>query len=127
MNSQREILGLTRSHQLVAGIAVTLFLLASIFYFWQLSITNGGLIDFENIPSRSYSYEVDINSAAWAEFANLPGIGEKLAQQIVEYRARCGGFENKEQLLDVSGIGPAKYKNVLPYVVVGPLEIEGGN
>ena len=46
-----------------------------------------------------------VNSAPWQEFANLPGIGEKLAREIVQHRTQVGGFANANQLVDVHGIG----------------------
>jgi competence protein ComEA len=108
----------THDHQLVAGIAISVFLIISLFYFWQRSVTNSGLIEFEDIPSRQVSFTVDINSAPWPEFANLPGIGEKLAQQIVSYRDQHGPFDSVSQLIKISGIGPSKLEKIKPYVAV---------
>lgn len=112
----RRIRGIQAGDQLVAGIGISIFLVASLFFFWQRSVTNSGLIEFEDIPSRQVTYEVDINSAPWPEFANLPGIGEKLARQIVSHREQFGPFESTQQLTDISGIGPSKLEAILPFL-----------
>jgi competence protein ComEA len=35
----------------------------------------------------------------------LPGVGEKLAARIVEYRQKQGGFKNVSELMNVQGVG----------------------
>jgi competence protein ComEA len=52
--------------------------------------------------------QLDINSADPSELETLPGIGPSLAQKIVEYRDEHGLFNSVDELLAVSGIGPAK-------------------
>ena len=114
----RRIHGIQNGDQLVAGIGISIFPAASLFYFWQRSVTNSGLIEFKDIPSRKVAYEVDINSAPWPEFANLPGIGEKLARQIVSHREQFGPFESTQQLTDISGIGRSKLAAILPFLSI---------
>ncbi len=49
---------------------------------------------------------VNINTASADELATLlVGIGNKKAQQIVDYRAANGPFKQAEDLLQVKGIG----------------------
>jgi competence ComEA-like helix-hairpin-helix protein len=45
---------------------------------------------------------IDINSADTAALKSLPFIGDKMAQQIVVYRERLGGFTRLEQLCEVN-------------------------
>lgn len=108
-----------RDDQWVSAIIVAFFLVISGFYFWQRSITNSGIIDFEDLPSKRAVYLVDVNHASWVEFSNLPGIGEKLAKQIVHYRQEHGPFQSEEQLQDVSGIGQSKLDAMRPHIFVG--------
>ena len=51
---------------------------------------------------------VSLNSATAEELMELKGVGEVTAQAIVAYREEHGGFKDVEELLEVSGIGPAK-------------------
>lgn len=49
---------------------------------------------------------VNVNTASPEELETLPGIGEVLAQRIVEYREAHGPFKSPEDLLKIKGIGP---------------------
>jgi competence protein ComEA len=50
---------------------------------------------------------VNVNTAAETDLEALPGIGPVLAQRIIDYRTQHGPFASVDDLLDVSGIGPA--------------------
>jgi competence ComEA-like helix-hairpin-helix protein len=62
---------------------------------------------------------LDINRASADDFATLPGIGPKLAGQIVAYREKHGPFRRVEDLLVIRGIGPKKWKAIRPHLRVG--------
>jgi competence ComEA-like helix-hairpin-helix protein len=62
-----------------------------------------------NLEHSGLDKPVKINSATAAEIANsLEGIGEAIAQRIVNKRQKQGPFQNFEQLKTVSGVGAAK-------------------
>jgi competence protein ComEA len=61
---------------------------------------------------------VNLNTATVAELQTLPGIGEVLAQRIVEYRDRHGGFRAVTDLRQVEGIGDAKFQQLKDKVTV---------
>jgi competence protein ComEA len=61
---------------------------------------------------------ININSATAAELEALSGIGEVLAATIVEYRTQNGPFASVDDLLDVSGIGPATLEEIRDQVTV---------
>jgi len=63
--------------------------------------------------------KMDLNRAGPDELQQLPGIGPALADRIVEYRGRTGGFRRPEELLEVPGIGPTTLERLLPLVRVG--------
>jgi len=62
--------------------------------------------------------KMNINTAKAPELEDLPGIGPSLAQEIIEYRQRNGPFSSIEDLLNVSGIGPAKLEQIKDLIVV---------
>jgi competence protein ComEA len=54
--------------------------------------------------------KVNINTAdAWL-LESLPGIGELLAQRIIDHRECTGGFRSIEELTQVDGIGVATFE-----------------
>lgn len=55
---------------------------------------------------------VSLNSATAEELMELKGVGEVTAHAIVAYREEHGGFKDVEELLEVSGIGPAKLEQL---------------
>jgi len=62
-----------------------------------------------NTPlSLNDSFIINVNDASVAELMLLPGIGEKKAPAIVEYRKQHAGFQFRslDDLQRVSGIGP---------------------
>jgi competence protein ComEA len=69
--------------------------------------------------------KVDINTAPAAELAELPGIGEVLAQRIVEYREENGPFASIEDIQGVSGIGAGKFADMEAEITVGTAEGDG--
>ena len=54
---------------------------------------------------ESIKLKIDLNRAEWYELIILPGIGEKKAKAIVEYRKKIGTFKTIEHLSEVNGIG----------------------
>ncbi len=50
-----------------------------------------------------------LSSATTDQLEELPGVGEVLAQRIIEFRDTHGGFQSVEQLREVSGIGERKF------------------
>jgi competence protein ComEA len=61
---------------------------------------------------------VNLNSATVAELETLPGIGPVLAQKIVDYRTEHGPFTRVEDLMNVSGIGEARFAELKDKVTV---------
>jgi len=61
---------------------------------------------------------INVNTATATELEELPGVGEVIAQAIVDYRTENGPFATVDQLLDVSGIGDATLENIRELVTV---------
>jgi competence protein ComEA len=62
---------------------------------------------------------VNLNTATATQIARLPGIGEKAAQRIIEYREKNGGFKKIEELMNVKGIGEKSFLKLKPLITVG--------
>jgi competence protein ComEA len=52
---------------------------------------------------------VNINTAGATELQQLPGVGERTAARIVEYRQKNGPFKKIEELMNVQGIGEKSF------------------
>lgn len=62
---------------------------------------------------------VNINTADVAQLDTLPGIGPSTAEKIVEYRDTNGPFAAIDEIMSVSGIGPAKFEQIESFITVG--------
>ncbi len=60
---------------------------------------------------------VNINTATRDQLMTLPGIGEATADAIIEYR-QTNPFERIEDIMNVSGIGEAKFNNIRDLICV---------
>lgn len=73
-------------------------------------------------PSVEVSHQeekVNLNTASAQELDNLPGIGEAIAQAIVEYREQKGAFQTIQQVMEVEGIGEKTFEAIRDLITVG--------
>ena len=64
------------------------------------------------------SFPVNINTATARELEALPGIGEVIAQRIIDYRNAHGPFGSVDELINIKGIGEKKLAELKPYATV---------
>jgi competence protein ComEA len=62
--------------------------------------------------------KIDINRAEKWLLEALPGVGEIIAQRIIDYRANNGKFTSTLGLLEVDGIGTSVYERIKEYITV---------
>ncbi|MFJ9722980.1 helix-hairpin-helix domain-containing protein [Streptomyces sp. NPDC101209] len=55
---------------------------------------------------------VSLNTATAEQLDTLPGVGPVLAQHIVDYRTRHGGFRTVDELREVNGIGDRRFADL---------------
>ncbi len=75
------------------------------------------LDDVDDIDNINSSEKININTASKDMLQNLDGIGEKTAEKIIEYR-KNNKFQKIEDIMEVSGIGEAKFEAIKDYICV---------
>ncbi|MFW5419608.1 ComEA family DNA-binding protein [Nocardiopsis sp. CNT-189] len=70
-------------------------------------------------PPGAPAGPIDLNTATPEQLQELPGVGPVLAERIIAFRTRNGGFASVGQLRDVSGIGEKRFAELEPLVQVG--------
>lgn len=78
------------------------------------SATNGGKAD----GADGAEGKVNLNTADAAQLETISGIGPATAEAIIAWRESNGSFTSIEQLLDVRGIGPAKFEAMRDAVTI---------
>lgn len=114
--SEQAVLWLRRADQVFLGtVLITLIILLTLFR-WRLS--GGGQAEIEIVSQqpREYYYAIDINRASWVEWAQLEGIGEKLARRIVEDRQQFGLFRSVDDVSRVRGVGLKLLEKLRPFL-----------
>lgn len=75
----------------------------------------------DNLPAdlrgTSAGAKVNINKASKDELEQLPGVGPKTAEKIVEYRKRHGRIRNLSDLLNIDGLGEKKVEKLKDLIV----------
>lgn len=74
---------------------------------------------YQKLPAKSASVapsSIILNRASSSDLARLPGIGEVMSKRIIAYREFRGKFRSLDELMNVDGIGPKKYKQMKPYL-----------
>lgn len=111
-----------RKHNTFWLILVLLTLLFGIRYYSNKSYVGRQEVE-DKEKVKEIEGKINPNTASWTSMARLPGIGEKLAQAIVDYRKEywlekknklC--FNSCEDLEKVRGIGPVKCEQIRPYI-----------
>lgn len=78
----------------------------------------GPLVPALQSAEEDRSETVELNTATASELRTLPGVGERTAERIIEYREEHGGFEKIEDLMNVRGIGEKTFLRLRPLVHV---------
>lgn len=83
------------------------------------AVSSGNSVSDNTEPSEINSGGlININTATIEMLDSLPGIGPSTAQKIVDHRDANGLFQMIEEIMDVSGIGEAKFGQIEALITV---------
>ena len=107
-----------RAEQTVLALLL-LAALAAMSGYWVFRVWHRrDLVEFDAAPPLEATFQIDINQADWPELMQLPGIGKKTAQSIVETRELGGPYKNIEDLASrVHGVGPRMTAAMRPFIM----------
>lgn len=74
----------------------------------------------ENKPIEKHPVMIDINTASTEDWQSLPGINQYMADRIVKYRERTGGFAAPDQVKKTYGITDSVFSLISPYLKTDP-------
>jgi uncharacterized protein len=69
---------------------------------------------------------IDLNTASVPLLRHVSGMNQLVAREVVEYRKQHGPFRSREQLMQVPGVGPARYFQAAGFLKVAgdePLDV----
>lgn len=69
-------------------------------------------------PVSAERLKINLNTAGKSELILLPGIGEKKADDIIHLREQIGGFQKKEDILQITGIGKKLLESIYDMIFV---------
>jgi len=72
----------------------------------------------------SNSRNIDINTADTLAFIALPGIGNKLAARIVNFRDKLGGFYSIDQVGETYGLADSTFQKIKKYLALSNAEVK---
>lgn len=73
-------------------------------------------VEIDRPAEHQFDYQIEINSATWVEWIQLPGIGKPTAEKIIAERETNGPFQSVDDLLRVNGIGEKKLDDIRPWL-----------
>jgi competence protein ComEA len=100
------------------GAFLVLFSLVCLFSLGAASVYAEG----PPLTAKAKIKKVDLNTASVKDLAGLPGIGEKKAAAIVDYRKAHKRFASVTELKKVKGIGEKLFMKIEPMI-----EVSAGN
>jgi competence ComEA-like helix-hairpin-helix protein len=81
---------------------------------------------FFNKPKNTFTI-IDINNADTAILIALPGIGSKLAQRIINFRDKLGGFYSIQQVAETFGLPDSTFQKIKVRLAVNSTTVKQFN
>ena len=56
--------------------------------------------------------QINLNTAPIEELMRLPYVGHTVANRIIEYRRKHGGFKHSQDIIIIKGLGIKRYRQI---------------
>ncbi|VAX19239.1 hypothetical protein MNBD_IGNAVI01-1698 [hydrothermal vent metagenome] len=83
-----------------------------------LDFSNDNYSERTNSADQLSDRKININNSTIEELILLPGIGEKTAEHIVDFRNKNGKFRSIDDLIKVPGIGRKKLDRIKKHIII---------
>lgn len=77
--------------------------------------------EMKNASKVALNIPININNATLEDLMLIPGIGEKTALRIIQYRESLGNFRKLEDLMNIHGIKEKKFTHLKKYLYAGKI------
>jgi comEA protein len=115
------MINLTKEEKTVLVFFIAFFLAGSVLSFSKKRCSpdpKSGTPDASRKNTQERRDRVNLNEAGIKELISLKGIGEKTAFNIIDYREENGPFFTSEDIMNVKGIGRAKFRKIADHITV---------
>lgn len=82
-----------------------------------LDFSNGNF-NSKSSSKPKFTGKINLNNAGMNELMSLPGVGQKTAERIIEYRKSKGKFSSVKEIMQVKGIGNAKFEKLKDLIYI---------
>lgn len=96
-------------------VSITFVLLLVVSF---VMVLGGSAYAQEKQAGDANAVKVNINTAGKEQLMDLPRIGEKIAERIIEYREKNGKFKRPEDIMKVKGIGEKTFQKFEKRIVI---------
>ena len=114
-----------KKRSIICLLMVTVVFVAVLISFYIGRNTGRSPIIVSTLPemtqgdSLQTDVRININTADSAQLQKLPGIGEVIAQRIIDYRTENGPFQDVLEITMVKGIGAERLEQIRDLITVG--------
>jgi competence protein ComEA len=109
------------------GVQIALGLLVTAGLFFLLGRWSQGSSHHQSEMTEHVGPALDLNRATRAELRLIPGIGDALAQRVIDHRERNGPFQSVNELRQVAGIGPKTLDRLRHQLFVASPQVNAAN
>ncbi|MGL5772817.1 MAG: helix-hairpin-helix domain-containing protein [Bacteroidales bacterium] len=80
----------------------------------------------DSFPKRKFTeiISVDLNTADTSLLKKIPGIGEGISQQIIQYRQQLGGFVDVTQIKELKYMTDSVFEQLQPWLKIESIDIK---